>query len=495
MSHALLRCDATVDGGVGHLVRALAVAREARRAGWSVTLAGEVSSALGRELVAEAGLDPLDVTGRDVAVLAAETGAALVHVDDYATGTDARSALARAAVLLSSMEDGEYGRRPADVVVDSTLGAEDVPRPDDGSGTVLRGIRYAPMRDAVLVARARRAGRGVRRPGGDGPHCLVVAGGTDAVGAAAVLAAVCRRADAVGGLTVVAPRERWTDVRAAAGTDVELREPFPGLLDLAADVDVVLSAAGTTAWELACVGVPTVLVAVVDNQRPGYEAAVARGLAHGLGTLEDIRGDLGAAALRLDALLGDLEDGEDGGEIDGRGASRVVAAWDEALRRRGDGLGPDAALSARPARPDDALVLLRWRNDPEVRAVSRASDAVSWTSHRQWFGRVLADPARRLYVVEYDGRPVGTVRFDHLDEAHWEVSITLAPEARGRGVSGAVLGSAEAAFLQETERATLVAAILPDNLPSQKLFARAGYRHVPGHKDGDFDVLLKEPTR
>lgn len=72
MSHALLRCDATPEGGVGHLVRALAVAGAARDAGWTVALAGRVTSTLGRDLLEGAGLRRVDVPAEGLAVLAAE---------------------------------------------------------------------------------------------------------------------------------------------------------------------------------------------------------------------------------------------------------------------------------------------------------------------------------------------------------------------------------------------------------------------------------------
>ncbi|MFJ4232849.1 bifunctional UDP-2,4-diacetamido-2,4,6-trideoxy-beta-L-altropyranose hydrolase/GNAT family N-acetyltransferase [Cellulosimicrobium cellulans] len=493
MSHALLRCDATPEGGVGHLVRALAVARAARDAGWTVALAGQVTSALGHDLLEGAGLRRVDVPAEGLAVLAAEQGAVLVHVDDYATGTAARSELARAGALLSSMEDGTFGRRPADVVVDSTLGADDTERPEDGSGLVLRGIGYAPMREDVLRARENRRER-ARSDEGTPLRGLVVAGGTDAVGAAAVLAGVARATGRIGELVVVAPRGRWDDVRATAGEGVDLREPFPGVLDLAADMDVVLSAAGTTAWELACVGVPTVLVAVVDNQVPGYEAAVARGFALGLGSLTELRRDTAAGAVRLAILLDDLGRYERPDGVDGRGAARIVESWEDVFRKRSEMLLPDG-LVARPATSGDALVLLRWRNDPSVRAVSRSSELVPWREHRTWLAGVLDDPARRLYVIEHGGVRVATVRFDLLDAGEWEVSITLAPEARGRGLAGAVLSAAEVAFTAGEPGATLVAAILPDNAPSQRLFVRAGYQHVPGRKDGDFDVLVKDRRR
>ncbi len=489
MSLAVIRCDARPRTGIGHLARGLSVGLCAQARGWEVVVAGDVSSDLGRDLLARAGFDVVEPAGRSLARLAAEVGAGVVHVDDYETGRDAWTDLARSGALLSSMEDGQFGRRRADVVVDSTIGAQDLARPDDGSGRFLAGIRYAPMRPDVLVARARRAG--ATNPGDGG--CLVVMGGTDAVGAAPIVARVCALARGLGRVTVIAPRERWTAVRAAA-PQAELLEPFDGFLATAADAAVVISAAGTSAWELACIGVPTVLVPVVANQLAGYRAALARGIAWGLGTPAELADDPAAAARRLDAILADIATGARppgprGGtdEVDGRGAERIVEAWESDLAARLDAGGD---LRARPAAEEDAFVLLRWRNDPAVRAVSRSTGLVAWRDHLTWLRAVLGDVNRTLVVVTAGDRPVGTARFDQNGPAQWEVSITLAPEARGRGLAGPVLATAEADFSRVRGAATLLAAVLPENLPSQRLFARAGYRST-GRRDGAFDLLAK----
>ena len=71
------------------------------------------------------------------------------------------------------------------------------------------------------------------------------------------------------------------------------------------------------------------------------------------------------------------------------------------------------------------------------------------------------------------------------------MSITLAPEARGHGLSRPVLAAGEAAFGARHPGAVVVAAILPDNLPSQRLFAEAGYVLDPDRDDGEFDVLVR----
>ena len=495
MTHVAIRCDATPSGGIGHLVRALSVADAARAAGHTVVVAGSIEAPLARHLLEESGLE-VTAAPEDLGILAAEQGASVVHVDDYTIGADARDQVRTGGALLSSMEDGTFGRRPADVVVDSTIRAERVGRPEDGSGEVLLGIAYAPMRAEVRAAREKRveADHDVSR----GARVLIVMGGTDATGAAGTLAAVCAAAEGVAHVSVIAPEHGWDAVRAEAGEDVELLAPSPAFLERASAADLVVSAAGTTAWELACIGVPSLLVAVVENQRAGYEAALAERIARGLGTLEQVRADRPAATAEVERAIADLRAmrswtpvGRE--KVDGHGAERIVAAWDAALAHR---IGTaETPVAARPATPSDSPLLLRWRNDPETRKVSRDSAPVPWQSHSGWYARTLENPSRELYVVERGGAPVGTVRFDALEGAsageEWEVSITLAPEARGHGLSRPVLAAGEAAFGARHPGAVVVAAILPDNLPSQRLFAGAGYVLDPDRDDGEFDVLVR----
>lgn len=91
-------------------------------------------------------------------------------------------------------------------------------------------------------------------------------------------------------------------------------------------------------------------------------------------------------------------------------------------------------ITLRPATLDDAAILRSWRNDLATRNASHSTYAVSLREHLVWLEGVLADDRRRLLIAEEAGVPVGSVRAD-LSEGVWELSWTVAPEARGRGVA------------------------------------------------------------
>lgn len=138
---------------------------------------------------------------------------------------------------------------------------------------------------------------------------------------------------------------------------------------------------------------------------------------------------------------------------------------------------PDAvSLGLRLATTADAAMLLAWRNDPLTRQQSRSTELVALGQHIGWLESVLADAGRRLFVGEVGGVAVGTGRLDVLPDARVEVSWTIAPEHRGRGLGTALVAALVAAAQREFPGATLYAEIKDDNAPSQAVATRAGFQ-------------------
>lgn len=125
-------------------------------------------------------------------------------------------------------------------------------------------------------------------------------------------------------------------------------------------------------------------------------------------------------------------------------------------------------MHLRPATNDDAALLFAWTNNAEVRRWSFSHEPVAWDEHVAWLGRVLADPARRLFVAVEDGEQVGMVRLDD-DGGVSDVSLSVAPEARGRGLAVPIIRAACA--LAET----VVAEVIPGNERSVRAFTSAGF--------------------
>ena len=99
-------------------------------------------------------------------------------------------------------------------------------------------------------------------------------------------------------------------------------------------------------------------------------------------------------------------------------------------------------LILRNATMDDAAMLLDWRNDEETRKQSFNTDVVPLENHLKWLTAVFANPSRQLFVAEAEGVPAGTIRADKDTDGSSELSWTVAPEMRGRGIGKAMLVAA-----------------------------------------------------
>jgi spore coat polysaccharide biosynthesis predicted glycosyltransferase SpsG len=486
----LLLCDGGGAMGVGHVIRSLALAEAAVAAGHDVVVAGHFEGSFVQGQLAMAPVEvvqlaaPLaDQDPQPVIDLVSERRPDVLHVDSYEAPARLREL---GELVLSNVEDGTFGRRTADVVVDPTLGAELVARPDDGSTWLLRGSRYAPMRQRVIDARqlSKAVGEVARR-------VLVVMGGTDPVGLAPAAVKLLASTGLALEVTVIAVGENAERARAAAhgsALSLSILAPVDDLAAMMRGQDLVVSAAGTSVWELCCIGVPMALIWAVDNQRDGYDRVVASGAALGLGGPERAESDLGGsepsghdrAVGLLRAVLTDsraraglARAGRD--VVDGLGAWRVVRTWEQALRVGPPALPGSIPLTARPAGMDDARLLWQWRNDPTTRASSRSSAEVTWDEHVGWLTASLARSDRVLLVVEHALVPVGTVRWDLEGKGEWEVSITVAPERRGQFLARPLLHAGEMALSKGTEVTAYLAVVHVDNAASVRLFESSAY--------------------
>lgn len=110
---------------------------------------------------------------------------------------------------------------------------------------------------------------------------------------------------------------------------IKVYHGLPHLADLMANADIAIGAGGATTWERMCMGLPSIVVAIADNQRPATEALAQDDLICYLGrqsevTVEDI-------AMAVDTLSQDVARRRSmsvrGMEnVDGLGVTRVADA-------------------------------------------------------------------------------------------------------------------------------------------------------------------------
>ncbi|MFI7606210.1 PseG/SpsG family protein [Micromonospora sp. NPDC049366] len=339
-----LRCDAGPRRGVGHLVRSLALGEEFLARGARVEMFGSVERvgwASDRLAARGIPLHPGPETPDELVAAARRHRLDVMVLDSYELDPAGAGALRAAGVLTLAIIDGDSRGQHADLYLDQNFGATTPELP----GRLLAGTTYALLRDTVVAARPPQP----RPPTGAGrPRVLAFFGGTDAVGAAPVLTRVLFATGLPMDLTVVVGRPEieaeLDDVTPGRGQSLRPIPPTDDLPALINAADVVVSAAGTSTWELCCLGAPSALVCVVDNQRESYQRVVRHRLVAGLGELPELAaGGLAGRTARSTAgrtLHGLLTSPERRAAlaarawaaVDGLGRARVVDAVLDALR-------------------------------------------------------------------------------------------------------------------------------------------------------------------
>lgn len=501
----LVRCDASGQMGGGHVMRCLSLANALAEAGATVTFVSAVMPDALEKRIAEAGHaleripespearrpsgqweePPLSEDAQKADAKA--TGAAIgqadwVIVDHYLLDErwhSAARAFARRILVIDDLANRSYD---CDVLLDQTFGrrAEAYRNLVPGGAKILTGPAYALLRPEF--ARERPAALERRTAGGPAHRVLVSVGTADPDGITArALAQVLAAAPRCDVDVVLGPQ--------AAGRDQvnELARRHPRvavhvnserMAELMRDADLAIGAAGTTSWERCCLGLPSVILVLAENQRPSAQALSAAGAALAADDLDTIGAKLAllvedaAALARMSAAAFAI--------TDGLGTSRVLRVLLDREAATGE-------IQVRRATMLDAEQLWLWRNDPLTRAQSRAGEPISWKDHVTWLACALDRPGAHFFIAERDENSVGTVRFHPLEDGGHEVSIAVAPELRGRGCGAELLR----AVCAQMGAGAIYASVRVDNEPSRSLFESCGFSQIASAEPGFLRYLLR----
>jgi UDP-2,4-diacetamido-2,4,6-trideoxy-beta-L-altropyranose hydrolase len=263
-----------------------------------------------------------------------------------------------------------------------------------------------------------------------------------------------------------------------------LYESRPHLADLMAQADIALGAGGATTWERMCLGLPTVVVAIAENQSPAADALAAKHLIIYAGKIplvsaENLSKEIIASisnASRLNALSEQNEL-----TVDGFGALRIREVM----------LPTDISnLRLRLACQEDVVTYFNWANDSEVLKNAIDTALIPWLTHKEWFAKKSKDPSSHMYVMEAAGLPVGQVLFERKeDEARIDYSLDSIARGRGWGPRLIALGTD---LMQEIKPVRLRAEVKGGNEASATVFLRMGFTETTSTQGGRSIAILSD---
>lgn len=394
----------------------------------------------------------------------------IVFVDSYLAGHDLYENISKMVKTAVYFDDAIRMNYPKGFVVNGAILAEQMSYPERKGVTYLLGAQYAPLRKEFWDVPAKSIRDSIE-------SVLITFGGADIRNLTPkVLKLLVNTYSALAKKVIIGNGFRNTaEIEALKDHNTELIY-YPDAAELKKvmlETDIAISAGGQTLYELARIGVPTIAVAVADNQSANVRGWQEVGFAEYAG--DGANGELAEKINQKIELLKDSNARECKSKlgrkiIDGAGSSRIVKEVLSDFYKK--------QLVLRKATLADAEDLFNLANEDTVRRNSFSQGKIEWADHTRWLSEKLGDSNCLFLIVDYSDKFVGQVRFDVIPlQSEAVINISLCRSIRGLGLSAFVINKSIEEFLKVRRDVKLIKAYVKNgNIASVKAFERAGFR-------------------
>ena len=496
----LIRADIGPAVGTGHVMRTAALASAWRKLGGAATMVctADLPSSLRQRLerggivVETISAETLSDDAAQTTRLAQQAHATWIVVDGYPFDDVYQETLKRSSAKLLVVDDfGHAEHHHADLLLNQNIYAD---RSDYGQSTpesLLLGPRFVLMRDEFSSVETSK-----KRVPKTAKRIMVTMGGADLGN----FTSTCLQAiadlpdkDEISVDVIVgasnAHFESLQQLCRELPNSVRLHRNTDRMATIIKQCDLAITAGGSTCYELARCGVPAIVLSIAENQ-----IAIARSF-HENGSMIWL-GDTDSVPVQMltieiqklvnDSALRKRMAAASRALVDGQGAKRIARRL---LQEE---------LVFREVVPEDSKQLWQWQNESAVREGAFQSKEISWPEHQIWFQRAMANRLVDIWIAETRAgesepaetrRPIGPVRlnFDSMG-TQATISLSIAPEFRGRGWGTAVIEAACRRAFHSDDIQEIVAWIKSENRSSLAAFDRAGF--IKENKSGPSHIAI-----
>ncbi len=331
----LFRADASPSTGTGHVMRCLALAQAAHDAGHRTAFLLATGAGTFKERLRQEGCDVHELASErgsledalETAAFARTIGAMCTVIDGYVFDETYQSTLREKDTRFLIIDDyGHASAYSADMILNQNPYAkklEHIYRKRAKQSALLLGSTFVLLRREYVAASPRSDVPTTAR------KILLTMGGGDVSGMTRRMVMILKnmKGSDLDVTIVIGGANPHADEIVSVAQGMHIIRDAQNMPDLLAQAELAIAAGGTTAYELAYMGVPALLFILAKNQRAVAEDLHRRGIVHLLGEPSALAdSDIALSVndlVRNEALRRDMSK-KGRMLVDGKGAERVL---------------------------------------------------------------------------------------------------------------------------------------------------------------------------
>ncbi len=264
------------------------------------------------------------------------------------------------------------------------------------------------------------------------------------------------------------------DTSLNCGLTINVHTDTTSMQELMLQSDLAIGSGGTSSWERCCLGLPSIVIQIAENQRLvianlAKSKAVIRLQGNDISNeVRDCMHEILSNKINL-KLISDRAFKV----CNGLGAKLI------AIKLCPKYASDTHPVSLRMARVSDIELMYELQSDPRTRAYSHNNFAPSYAHHKKWVLNKLDDINCNFYIIEHNNQVAGVVRLDFKYEknnfdGYYLLSIYISPEHYQKSIAAIALEYINNIY----STFDIHAEVLPENIASIKTFMKSGYKKV-----------------
>jgi UDP-2,4-diacetamido-2,4,6-trideoxy-beta-L-altropyranose hydrolase len=251
--------------------------------------------------------------------------------------------------------------------------------------------------------------------------------------------------------------------------NINFHKQVSNIASIMSKTDFSIGGGGVNLWEKVCLGLPSMVISLSENQKVQLSDLKNEEIIHFIGDVSIVNTDIIKKNILFfckNFSILKKQTNKIKKIVNGNGVNIVT-----------DFLISDMSnlqWELRNAVKHDMKLYWVWANDSKVRENALTKKIITWNEHVKWFKNKLLNSKSILFLIFVEKVPVGQVRFE-IEKEFARIDFSIAKQFRGRKIAKQMLNKSVNKFW-ENNTLSVLGEVLPQNISSSKIFESLGFK-------------------